>query len=184
MKEDEYPISNIEQNSPLERGVREANGVCKTSNEQLKMCVVDGCNKEVFCRGLCENHYKRWQLGKIEHPTFGKFFKIHHFPGRKPKKKPAPGVPVKDKIQKSAVGTDRIEEILPTPADELSPVEPEHTVSYLPPKGITLDLDSYPKIKEAVYGSAEKHFLTPEHVIISLLGKALADRKEKTSYIK
>ncbi|MBW2653641.1 MAG: hypothetical protein JRC91_01560 [Deltaproteobacteria bacterium] len=32
-------------------------------------------------------------------------------------------------------------------------------------------------IHKAVYGLAEKYFVTPEHVIIGLVGEALANRK-------
>ena len=43
--------------------------------------------------------------------------------------------------------------------------------------GLILNLDNYPKIKAAVHNTAEKYFVTPEHVVIGLLGEALAARE-------
>lgn len=67
---------------------------------------------------------------------------------------------VKSKTTKPKIETQ-------TPADQ----------EYQLPKPITLNLEQFPKIKAAIYDTAEKYFVTPEHVIIGLLGEALASRK-------
>ena len=38
-----------------------------------KECLIKGCDKEVYCRGLCLNHYQQWYKGYIDHPVLGKY---------------------------------------------------------------------------------------------------------------
>jgi len=38
-----------------------------------KECLIKGCDKEVYCRGLCLNHYQQWYKGYIDHPVLGRY---------------------------------------------------------------------------------------------------------------
>ena len=166
--EDQGPAKN--ENSPLERGGREADGVCESSdNQQPKACVI--ChdpdkkilNKRSQTCGAC---YQAWNTGKINHPTLGKFkppltkSKITKTKKTEPACRKSGGVkgpPVKKKF-----------EALQGKFDYSKPVA-----------GFILNLDKFQKIKTAVYDTAEKYFVTPEHVVINLLGEALAGREGK-----
>jgi hypothetical protein len=38
-----------------------------------KECLIKECDEEVYCRGLCRNHYQQWYKGYIGHPVLGKY---------------------------------------------------------------------------------------------------------------
>jgi hypothetical protein len=42
-------------------------------SHQSKECLIKGCDEEVYCRGLCRNHYQQWYKGYIDHPVLGKY---------------------------------------------------------------------------------------------------------------
>ncbi|MBE9547673.1 MAG: hypothetical protein IMF10_09320 [Proteobacteria bacterium] len=116
--------------------------------KQPTECVIEGCERSAHARGLCHSDYKRWRDGDIQHPMLGKFYKIR-------------GV----KKQKSEVRSRKSERSAPAEVKKAA----------LPPL-VAVQLSLYPEIHKAVYDAAEKFFVTPEHVIIGLLGEALAAR--------
>ena len=118
-----------------------------------KECIIEGCSKKAVARKLCSTHNKAWSVDRIEHPELGKYFTI------RPRKKK------EVKKQKSEVRSQKAERA----------VSAEVKKAALPPL-VAVQLSLYPEIHKAVYDTAEKFFVTPEHVIIGLLGEALAAR--------
>lgn len=51
-------------------------------------------------------------------------------------------------------------------------------IQTLPDSQIVLDLSRYPKLRDMVFVTAQKFFVTPEHVLIGLAGEALAAKKK------
>ena len=43
------------------------------NNQQSKECLIEGCGKGIYCRGLCRNHFQQWYKGYIDHPVFGAY---------------------------------------------------------------------------------------------------------------
>jgi len=133
-----------------------------------KMCIIDGCKKKVVARGVCDTHYTAWQDGRLLHPTEGVYKKIRFSKARGAKSRPAQGkktptpvIPAKAGIQKKTEATQSM------PGNALRV------------DGLIVDLSSCPKIKHQVDFLADKYLVNPEHVIIGLLGEALAARREK-----
>lgn len=60
LKQNEHPTSN-EKTSVNIRG------------KNSKGCLIEGCDEDVYCRGLCLNHYQQWYKGYIDHPILGKY---------------------------------------------------------------------------------------------------------------
>ena len=50
------------------------------------------------------------------------------------------------------------------------------------PGALKVDLDNYPKIKHQIDFLADKYLVNPEHVIIGLIGEALAGRRERSDH--
>jgi hypothetical protein len=44
----------------------------------VKTCIIKDCNGKNKARGLCDKHYRRWQVGKMKHPLHGYFVKKTH----------------------------------------------------------------------------------------------------------
>ena len=132
------------------------------------ICLIGDCDFKTLNRGLCSMHYQQWRLGKIVHPVLGKFTVSQARIRSKAKTNLVKKAPVKKKEvkkQKSEVGSRKSERAAPAEVKKAA----------LPPL-VAVQLSLYPEIHKAVYDTAEKYFVTPEHVIISLLGEALAAR--------
>lgn len=152
--------------SPSPKGYGAASrdqGTEKVTRPLGKMCIIDGCDKKVVARGVCDKHYTAWQEGRIVHPTEGVYKKIRFAKARTAKSKPAQGkkTPVK---KTSATKTP--------PGEIKTPRLDAVTV---------IDLNDYPRINQRINVLSEKYFVTPGHVILGLLGEALAVRKERAS---
>ena len=133
-----------------------------------KICLIEGCDFKALNRGLCSMHYQQWRLGKIVHPVLGKFVPSQVHIRSKAKTNLVKKTPVKKKEvkkQKSEVRSRKSERAALAEVKKAA----------LPPL-VAVQLSLYPEIHKAVYDTAEKYFVTPEHVIISLLGEALAAR--------
>ena len=138
-------------------------------------------NKRSQTCGAC---YQAWNTGKINHPTLGKFkpsltkskitkTKKPEVRSQKSEVKEAPGI-----VRESADQGEKIQVKIDLP-ETIARLKPGSLLHPLP-EPITLYLELYPKIKSAVYDTAEKYFVTPEHVVIGLLGEALAGRNQKS----
>jgi hypothetical protein len=118
-----------------------------------KECIIEGCEKKAHARELCHSDYKRWRDGDIEHPTLGKFFKIR-------------GVNKKKlKVKKTAAAV----------AEKVTEGVKANLLGAL-----KVDLGNYPRIKHQIDFLADKYLVNPEHVIIGLIGEALAGRRERS----
>lgn len=175
------------ENSPPGRGGRKADGVCESSdNQQSKACVI--ChdpdkkilNKRSQTCGAC---YQAWNTGKITHPTLGKFTPSLTKSKTTKTKKTEPARRKSGEVKETPVGKKlkiANESMLKSMADAVTKevIAEIMAARVLDPKaGLILNLDKFLKIKTAVYDTAEKYFVTPEHVVIGLLGEALATRE-------
>ena len=132
--------------------IEETTGACEE-------CLIKGCGEEVYCRGLCLNHYQQWYKGYIDHPVYGAYTIAQ------PKKNS-----IREDKRGQVMGKDKTGSKKPE-AEKAKAIKK----AALPPL-VAVQLSLYPEIHRAVYDTAEKFFVTPEHVIISLLGEALAAR--------
>jgi len=124
-----------------------------------KICKVEGCDGDVKCRGFCLKHYDLWRRGKL--PQFPRFTPIQKRPPRRDpsKKKPAKKAATKKPMR------------LPIPKSPEAPAG-------LAPSRFGIDLTDYPAMRDAILETAAEFFIPPQHVIISLMGSALAIRAE------
>jgi hypothetical protein len=153
-----------------------------------KICLIEGCDNKMLNRGLCSMHYQQWRLGKIVHPVLGKFTVSQARIRSKAKTNLVKKAPVKKKEvkkQKSEVGSRKSENarkaILKTIADAAAEKVTEGVKANLP-GALKVDLDNYPKIKHQIDFLADKYLVNSEHVIIGLLGEALAARRERSDH--
>ena len=188
-------IIKMEENKEPEVRDRQASqssalaGESEVGNQDKDLCVMchdpdkKVLNKRSQTCGAC---YQQWNAGKKDHPTLGKFTPILikskiKIPAKKVKAERAPKTTAKKELKIANESllrsmTDKItEEIVAEIASERF-VGKLETVRL--DSGLVIDLDNFPKIKTAVYDTAEKYFVTPEHVIIGLLGEALAKRAD------
>jgi hypothetical protein len=124
-------------------------------------------------------HYQQWRLGKIVHPVLGKFTASQAHIRSKAKnnlvkKTPAASVrehggPVKKKSKVKKTAAVVAEKMMEGVKANL-------------PGALKVDLDNYPKIKHQIDFLADKYLVNPEHVIIGLVGEALAARRERSDH--
>ena len=146
-----------------------------------KICLIEGCDFKVLNRGLCSMHYQQWRLGKIVHPVLGKFTVSHARISSKAKTNLVKKMPVKKKKvkkQKSEV-REREESNTENHSGYTAAEKVTEGVKANLPGALKVDLDNYPKIKHQVNFLANKYLVNSEHVIIGLLGEALAARRER-----
>jgi hypothetical protein len=139
-------------------------GAEKVNRPLGKMCIIDGCDKKVVARGLCDTHYTAWQDGRIMHPTEGVYKKIRFSKARAAKSKPA--------------------QSKKTPVKKISAIKtpPEKIKSPRLDAVVVVDLNDYPRIKHQIDFLADKYLVNSEHAIIGLLGEALAGRRERSDH--
>ena len=126
-----------------------------------KICIVEGCGKKIAARDFCSTHFSAWQDGRIKHPILGKYFKVRD--------------------QKKAKKIKRLD------SKKTAPVKKTKSPKSIPGKleytrldgGLIIELGNYPRIKHQIDFLADKYLINSEHVIIGLLGEALAARKER-----
>jgi len=109
-------------------------------------------NKRSQTCGVC---YQAWRKGTIDHPKLGKFTASQVHIKSKIK------TPVKKSVKKSSTVKN-----YPTRLDAVT----------------VIDLNEYPRINKQIVFLAEKYFVTPAHVIIGLLGEALAARARRRDH--
>ena len=128
-------------------------GQYKRSNVRAEkgICLIEGCNESAEVRGLCHSHYQAFRKGTIEHPTQGKFVvsQVHH---------------------KSKIKVDP-----PKPQKEKKPV----LRSYPFPDIVLLNFTDYPELKAIVFETASKFLMPINHIIMTLIGEAVATRVKK-----
>lgn len=125
-------------------------------------CVMDNCDFTAnLIRGLCPKHYESWRQGRLKHPVFG------IFTARKAK----PKKPLLKKKKKT-------KDITPTPeitSEESTPPE----VNKIEKTTVEDLLNQYPKIKKEVDFYADKHLVTPEFIIISIISARLSNQQDR-----
>lgn len=121
----------------------------ETGPDNSKTCKVPGCDRPVKARGLCGPCYDKWRSRGI--PGMPKFEAIR--PQKKKTTKP-PKTPTKQAKREPRV------------------------VETFPASEIALDLGQCPRIRDIVFSVARQYCVTPQHVVISLMGQAVASRKE------
>jgi len=161
MIKDEHPTSNIKHRISNEE---------KKNNQQSKVCVIchDPDKKVLNKRSqTCAACYQAWNVGKIDHPTLGHF---------------------KPSLTKSKIKTNPSEKKLKTANESMlksmaDAITKEVIAEIMAEKvtkaaGLSLNFDNYPRIKKQIDFLADKYLVNAEHVIIGLLGEALAGRKQ------
>jgi hypothetical protein len=147
--------------------------ICHNSDKKI-------LNKRSQTCGAC---YQAWNVGKIEHPTLGKFkSSLTKSKITKEKKPKSPVIPVEETWGRKP---EVDEPIMKTPTPVI-PAEAGHAVKHsaiqenaLCADGIIIKLDKYPRIKHQIDFLADRYLVNPEHVIIGLIGEALAARRER-----
>lgn len=67
--------------------------------------------------------------------------------------------------------------LAPDPGSQTIKPKPAKTSAPDSSDFLTIDLTAYPEIRDIIERVAHKYFLTPQHVIVSLVGKALAAKE-------
>ena len=131
----------------------------KNISVEKGICVFDECDEKAKIRGCCSPHYQAWRKGYIEHPVLGVYTTSQ---AKSRLKKPKPDhQPQKPQAKSSAIKPN-------------NPV----TKPYPPPSLITLDLSKYPEIRNVIFDTAKKFLLPVEHVVMTLVGEAIAGKKQ------
>ncbi len=115
--------------------------------KKMGLCLIPGCEKVGNKRNLCDQHYKRWREGDIQHPVVGEFG-LKNTPSK-----------ALDKV-----------------ATEMNSA-PMTTTDDICLTTININLEQYPQIRDAVYRMAVDLSLPVSHVAVTLLGEALAGRR-------
>lgn len=129
-----------------------------------KICVVchDPDKKILNLRSqTCGACYQAWHIGKIDHPTLGKF-------------KP---FLTKSKIKISKKANPEPQELKATQPKKENPIK-STSRSYPFPDIMPLDFSKYPEIRSVIFDRADKFLLPAEHIIFSIIAGALAGKKE------
>ena len=134
------------------------------SNMPVQVCIVEGCQKKIAARDFCSTHFSAWQDGRIKHPILGKYFKVRNQKMTK-KNKAA-------RVKKTAP-------VKKIKSPKSIPGELEYTRL---DGGLIIDLENYPRIKHQIDFLADKYLVNSEHVVIGLLGEALAGRRERSDH--
>jgi hypothetical protein len=126
------------------------------------ICLIEGCNVIANVRGLCHSHYQAFRKGTIDHPVDGTYVpkQIHH---------------------KSKIKTDKIKpESQPkaTQPGKESPIK-STSRSYPFPDIVSLNFTDYPELKAIVFETASKFLMPINHIIMTLIGEAIATRVKK-----
>ena len=132
----------------LEEKPEKAKDVCVICHDKDKKIL----NLRSKTCGAC---YQAWNIGKIDHPTLGKF---------------------KPSLTKSKIKTTTIQ-IKNLSAKATRPGKLASR-SYPFPDIVTLDFSKYLEIKAVVFERVDKFLLPAEHIVMSMLAGALAGKKE------
>lgn len=120
--------------------------------KKAKTCEVPGCNRSHKSRGLCGPCYDKWRQGRL--PNWPPYNLIEPQKGRRRKSK------VKKEIPRQ---------------------KPSRAIETLPESQLIIDLARYPRLRDIIFSTANKLYVTPEHVIISLAGEAISNREKARS---
>ena len=137
----------------LEEKPEKAKDVCVICHDKDKKIL----NLRSKTCGAC---YQAWNIGKIDHPTLGKF-------------KPSL---TKSKSKTSTIKKPQSGVKAIRPGKE-SPIKSTRR-SYPFPDRVTLDFSKYLEIKAVVFERVDKFLLPAEHIVMSMLAGALAGKKE------
>ena len=121
-----------------------------------KTCEVEGCTGPAKARGKCGKHYDMWRQGRLE-----------GFPPFKATRK-----------RKKASAWAIVPAKQPSKQEPRRSAKPE-TVTSIAEFRFRVDLTLYPKLRDCVVKTADKFLVTPEHVMISLMGEGLAARQKE-----
>ena len=121
--------------------------------EKVQKKCACGCGKDAKIRGLSRACYQAWTRGRIEPDGYGKF------------------VAVQQHRKKEGKKVRKLEGKKPKVIPEIE--------GPLLDAVIVVDLKEYPRIDWQINYLADKYLVTQSHVIIGLLGEALAARKER-----
>jgi len=156
--QDEDPMwAELRIPTPEELGEADGGGHKKTDP---KTCKHEGCDDPVRCRGFCLKHYDWWRLGKL--PEFPQFTPIQ----KRTTKQDSPKKKLRKKKTRKTIKLPISKDMRPEAATDTA----EHRY--------TVDLTDYPAMRDAILETAAEFFIPPQHVIISLMGDALAIRAE------
>jgi len=122
--------------------------------EQVKKCLIEGCNNVGNRRGLCERHYDSWRKGYIEHPVEGLWF-----PNRKTRPKKA------KKTRKHGISDEALRNVEQSLNAAVKRIEGRQKESRI----ITIDLCKYDKLYEKIMQESERDYVPISHTIINLL---------------
>lgn len=116
-----------------------------------KICKHDGCDAPAKCRGFCLKHYDMWRHGKLPgYPPF-EATQTHKPKGTAPKNTRKKATPKKPNQQPGAETASEVFQF-------------------------TVDLTDYPDMRDMIRLRAARYLVSPQHVIVSLIGEALAAR--------
>ena len=108
----------------------------------------------------CRSCYQAWNVGKIDHPTLGKF---------------------KPSLTKSKIKTSGIKKASPESQPKATQPKKENSIkstsrSYPFPDLVTLDFNRYPEIKAVIFERVDKFLLPAEHIVMSMLAGMIAGK--------
>ena len=149
MMNDEHRTSNVQHRTSNEKEIKTKD---QKPEKVQKKCAC-GCGKDAKIRGLSRACYQAWTRGRIEPDGYGKF------------------VAVQQHRKKEGKKVRKLEDKKPKAIPEIEGPRLDAVA--------VIDLKNYPKINSQVNYLSGKYFVTLEHVIIGLLGEALAARKER-----
>ena len=141
--------SESQQGSTIEPGPISAKRSKRLPPQKGKTCEFPGCDLPHKSRGLCSKHHSQWMAGKL--PGWPPYKVIMPQMKRKQKKGP----------KKKSAPRKR----------------PLRVIETLPESQLIIDLSRYPRLRDIIFSTATKLYVTPEHVIISLAGEAISRRQ-------
>jgi len=124
----------------------------KSAMGKDKICDVPGCSRPARARGKCVPCYDKWRAGTL--------------PGQPPFKVIQPQKPRKTRKQKP----DQLKSQRPGKVR----VSRGKVVETIPESQVIVDLGRYPQLRDIVFETARRLMVTPEHIVIGLVGEALA----------